>query len=70
MKKSTLPLLMLHGEDDDFVPVEFSYRNFEASASKNKRLLVIPGAAHGTSYMTDEEKCIAALREFVSELFV
>lgn len=69
LKKSTLPLLILHGEDDDFVPVEFSYRNYEASASKNKRLLVIPGAEHGTSYMTDEEKCNEALSEFVDELF-
>ena len=69
LKKSTLPLLILHGEADDFVPVKFSYRNYEASASKNKTLLVIPGAEHGTSYMTDEKKCNEALEKFIGELF-
>ncbi len=69
LKKSTLPLLILHGADDDFVPLKFSRRNYEASASKDKKLIIIDGAGHGTSYIVDEENCKRELKEFLSKSF-
>ena len=69
LKKSSIPLLILHGGDDDFVPVKFSRRNFEASAAKDKKLIVVEGAGHGTSYIVDEDNCKKELSEFLTRVF-
>jgi len=47
-----IPVLFIHGTEDKFVPVEMSYENYMACASK-KRLFVVPGAEHGMSYCVD-----------------
>jgi len=67
MKKNTLPVLFLHGEADQFVPTAFSVRAFEACAGP-KRLVTIPGAAHGVSYLVDQETCDRELDEFLSRI--
>jgi pimeloyl-ACP methyl ester carboxylesterase len=69
VKKSELPLLLLHGKDDDFVPVEFSRRIYSASNSKNKKLIEVENARHGLSYFNDEEGCKTALSEFLFSVF-
>lgn len=50
VKKMTLPALFVHGEADAFVPCEMTKRNYEACASKDKTLLLVPGAKHGQSF--------------------
>lgn len=52
MEKCTVPVLFIHGTEDDFVPVTMSYENYSACASE-KRLYVVPGAGHGESYYMD-----------------
>ncbi len=69
VKKSELPLLILHGEADDFVPVDFGRRIFAASSSKDKTLITVKGARHGLSYFNDEEKCEKALDDFLRKVF-
>ena len=44
-----LTLLLIHGTDDHFVPVEMTYENYTACAGP-KKLLIVPGADHGMSY--------------------
>ncbi|MBQ8264820.1 MAG: alpha/beta hydrolase [Oscillospiraceae bacterium] len=67
MAKNRLPVLFLHGEADEFVPTVFSIRAFEACAGP-KRLVTIPGAAHGVSYLVDTERCDRELDEFLSRV--
>ena len=67
MGRSRLPVLFLHGEDDQFVPTSFSVRAFEACAGP-KRLVTIPGAAHGVSYLVDKERCDRELEAFLSKV--
>lgn len=67
MKNNRLPVLFLHGEDDQFVPTAFSVRAFEACAAP-KRLVTIPGAAHGVSYLVDQATCDRELDEFLSRI--
>jgi pimeloyl-ACP methyl ester carboxylesterase len=69
VKKSTLPLLLLHGEADDFVPVEFSRRVYRSSASSDKRYIEVEGARHGLSYFKEEERCKKALLDFFFTVF-
>lgn len=61
---SSLPLLLLHGEEDRFVPCHMGLEN--ARAGKNARILTIPGAGHGVSFLVDREKCTKALDKFIS----
>lgn len=52
VKKSRLPILFIHGEADDFVPVSMVYRLYD-QAGGPKELLTVPGAGHGLSNYVD-----------------
>ena len=66
MKACRVPVLFIHGEADRLVPVEMTLANYEA-CSAPKRLLTVPGADHGTSYVVDEDGYKAVMREFWAE---
>ncbi len=65
--ETDIPILMIHGEDDRFVPCEMTRENFAACRSK-KRLLTVPGAGHGISYMVDYETYRRTVGEFLQEV--
>jgi len=62
---STLPILLIHGEADRFLPCEMSRRNFESAAAPDKTLITIPGATHGMAYLIQPELCRTALMAFI-----
>lgn len=64
MKVNQLPILFIHGEADTLVPRQFTLDNYHACRSQ-KRLVSVPGAGHGLSYLVDTPKCQQALREFL-----
>ena len=61
LSSCSIPVLFVHGDEDDFVPTEMSYRNHEACAS-DKELLIIKGAGHAVNYRTDPLSYEAAVR--------
>lgn len=63
MKKCRLPVFLIHGEADDFVPCEMSKRLYEACAAQ-KYLFTVPGAGHGMGYLADTPGYVKALTEF------
>ena len=69
-----VPILLIHGEDDRFVPCSMSQKIFErfkeANPDGNMLLETFPGAGHGISFMEDEvrygriiDKAIALMEE-------
>ena len=63
LRQTKLPVLLIHGEADRFVPCEMSRENFAACASADKTLFTVPGAPHGGSYLVDRagyEKTVCA----------
>ena len=66
LKHSRVPVLFVHGADDHFVPVEMTYENYKACVSP-KRLLIVPGAEHGMSYLVNQQGYEDALRTFWRE---
>lgn len=66
LKKSTLPILFIHGSADNFVPFEMIDICFEASASPVKEKLVIEGANHAASSTKDPDTYWAKVEEFVN----
>jgi fermentation-respiration switch protein FrsA (DUF1100 family) len=63
VKNAKVPILIIHGEDDRFVPCEMGKRVFEAANSK-KMLLTVKGAGHGLSYLIDESSYEEAVNKF------
>lgn len=67
VKRCRIPVIFFHGEADDFVPCEMSRRLYEACESE-KRLVTVPGAGHGLSYILDPEGYLQAMKEFFREV--
>ena len=63
LKKTRVPVLLIHGTDDRLVPVEMTYRNYIA-CSAPKKLLIVPGADHGMSYLTDKKAYQTIMSDF------
>ncbi len=55
VKHARAPILLIHGEEDRFVPLEMS-REIAAANPKMVRLVTFPEAGHGLSYLTDTER--------------
>ena len=62
-----VPVLFIHGTDDNFVPIEMTYENYKACVSE-KRLFVVPGAEHGMSYLVDKDGYETAVKRFWNDL--
>lgn len=67
VKKCKLPILLLHGESDDYVPCEMSRINYDAVTGE-KMLFTVPGAGHGLCYLVDPEGYMKAFREFSAKI--
>ncbi len=55
LKKSTLPILFIHGSNDSFVPTYMVYRLFDSYEGK-KDILVVENATHAKSMYVDGKK--------------
>jgi len=65
LQTCTVPVIFIHGEDDDFVPCEMSRLNYAACPTA-KALVTIPRAGHGLAYVLDPEGYLRALCQFFS----
>ena len=69
VKHSRLPILIIHGEADDFVPFHMCKEIYNA-CSQDKELVTVPGAVHGMSYLVDTEKCTEAFQRWIDKYLV
>ena len=67
VRKATVPILMIHGDADTFVPVSMCEEIYENVASP-KQKLIVEGAAHAESYYKDTESYEQALDQFIAGL--
>lgn len=63
------PVLFIHGELDDVVPVAHAYRLQQASLSPQSQLWVVPGAGHVRSYVTHPDEYINTITTFFDGVF-
>ena len=66
VKNTKIPVLLIHGEDDRFVPCDMSKEIYRACTS-NKKLFLFPEAGHGLSYLTDTERYERVFENFLKE---
>lgn len=65
LSRAKLPVLLIHGTDDDFVPCYMTQQGFEACTSQ-KNLLLVEGAGHGTSFLFDKQSYMEKILEFLT----
>ncbi len=63
LENNDIPVLFIHGTDDDFVPIQMTYTNYKACRAP-KRLFVVPGAGHGMSYIVDKDGYQREVKDF------
>jgi fermentation-respiration switch protein FrsA (DUF1100 family) len=56
-----MPLLVIAGDRDAIVPLDQSRRLYEAAASRDKNLLVIPGADHNDDALLTGDAMVRAI---------
>ena len=66
MKTCKIPVIFLHGEDDDYVPCYMSRELYDVCTAP-KKLVTVPEAGHGLVYLVDNQKYFQSVVEFFSE---
>ena len=61
-----IPIFFAHGASDDFVPCGMTIQAFDACAS-DKKLFIVPGAGHATSYLKAKDEYEKELDRFLSK---
>ena len=67
LAENTVPILFVHGAEDDFIPPENSKRMAEATKGKSQ-ILLVPGATHAMSILTDPETYEQTLDAFLKDI--
>lgn len=61
-----IPILIIHGDDDRYVPCEMAHRIYDACVSK-KELLIVPKAPHAGCFIIDEKAYKETVERFTAE---
>lgn len=64
-KEAKVPILLVHGEDDRFVPCDMS-RAIAAANPEKIEFHTFPDAGHGLSYLVDRERYTALVEAFAA----
>lgn len=69
LRNSRLPILLVHGTGDNFVPCEMTKQAYAACTSE-KEIFLVENAGHGTSYLYDtpgyRKQVIAFLQKYIN----
>ena len=66
VRKASVPILLIHGDDDRFVPYAMSV-NIHAAAPQKITFHTISGAGHALNYVSNPEEYARVLREFTQK---
>lgn len=64
VRSTSVPMLFIHGKEDDFVPLWMSERNYDECCSP-KDILIVDNAAHGASYYENSSLYEQKVEEFL-----
>ena len=65
--KAKVPMLFVHGDSDTFVPTYMVHQLYAACSSEYKDLLLVKGAGHAESYLTDTPAYEAKVKSFIDK---
>ena len=67
VKNTDIPILIVHGDDDRYVPYEMGKAVFDACSSDTKKMLTVKKAGHAISYFLDTENYTKTVSDFVED---
>lgn len=68
VSRSTVPMLFIHGDNDDFVPTWMVVPCFDAKHTGDKMIWVAPGSEHAKSYSDHPMEYASRVTTFISHL--
>lgn len=68
VKKAKVPILIIHGEDDRFVPCEMG-REIHRACPNGAELVTFPDAGHAISYLADEPRYRSIINGFWERVY-
>lgn len=66
LAKNQLPIVMIHGADDTFVPCKMTKEAY-AVCGGPKQLLLVEGAEHGVSFLVAQQRYTQLIHDFVRQ---
>ena len=66
VRQSRVPILLIHGDDDRFVPCEMSQKIY-AACRYAAELVIFPGAGHALSYFADKGLYLKTVESFLKQ---
>ena len=66
LKESKLPILLVHGTDDGFVPCEMT-RQAHTVCKDPKEIFLVEGADHGVSFLVARERYVELVKAFLQK---
>lgn len=67
IKKTKMPVLLIHGEADGFVPCDMSKEVYNAAKNGNVKLITVKNANHGMSCIVDNKNVYCGIKMFLRE---
>lgn len=67
VKKSTLPMLFMHGDKDTFVPTYMVYELFKAKTNGYKTLWIAEGSEHAMAYHDHPKEYLEQIKSFIDK---
>ena len=67
VRKSTKPMLFIHGDKDAFVPYAMLHPLYEAKTKGRKAIFIAKGSVHAMAYRDHHEEYTHIVRDFVSK---
>lgn len=68
VKHTNIPILIIHGDDDRYVPHSMGKEVFDACASENKVFFTVPDAGHALCYLTDPDGYTSTVKKFLDSI--
>ena len=68
LEKSTVPMLFIHGDADDFVPIKHLYKCYNAKKNGYKEMWVAEGAVHANSFQKHTVEYIQHVHDFLEKV--
>ncbi|MBE6884112.1 MAG: alpha/beta fold hydrolase [Ruminococcaceae bacterium] len=68
MAQCEIPLLMIHGEKDTFVPYENLHKIFPCAKAADKKMVSVENASHGIACFVDPERFDSEIQQYLAEI--
>jgi fermentation-respiration switch protein FrsA (DUF1100 family) len=65
LKNSRIPIIMVHGTEDGFVPCDMTREGYAACVGE-KQLFLVEGADHGVSFLVQPERYRQLVTDFIN----